>query len=54
MAAVEAASAAALDDTCIDFRVYSISRKIIFEKWVMLDAGVHVRNCSTRRSTSHC
>jgi hypothetical protein len=43
--------AAALDDTCIDFRVYSISRKTISEKWPMLDAGVHVRNCPARRST---
>ena len=46
--------AAALDDTWIDFSAYSISRKTISEKWAMLDAGVHVRNCSARRSTSHC
>src|SRR5208337_841817 len=30
--------AAALDDTCIDFSAYSISRKTISEKWPMLDA----------------
>jgi hypothetical protein len=46
--------AAALDDTWTDFRIYSISRKTISEKWPMLDAGVHVRNCPARRSTSHC
>ena len=46
--------AEALDDTWIDFSAYSISQKTSSEKWAMLDVGVHVRNCSARRSTSHC
>jgi hypothetical protein len=47
-------NAAALDDTWTDFSAYSISWKTISEKWAMLDAGVHVRDCSARRSTRHC
>jgi hypothetical protein len=46
--------AAALDDNWTDFSAYSISWKTISEKWAMLDAGVHVRDCSARRSTRHC